>query len=122
VHTFKLLALRSIFNSNELQSDEDLKLKEELDLLVVRAVDADIGVQHSALETLAQRIRESIGTMTSIPKPLKFLKEHYPSLKIAHATTADTNKVRNFRLSNNKKTKQNQEEPRMELVLQFTIT
>ncbi len=76
-----------------LQSDEDLKLKEELEMLVTRILETDIALRNTALDAIGTHIRESIGTMTSIPKPLKFLKAHYPSLKEAHAASMDDNKV-----------------------------
>lgn len=34
-----------------------------------------------ALQMLSNLIRTSTTSMTSVPKPLKFLREHYPALK-----------------------------------------
>eukprot|EP00735_Rhodelphis_limneticus_P006874 TRINITY_DN19332_c0_g1::TRINITY_DN19332_c0_g1_i1::g.15859::m.15859 TRINITY_DN19332_c0_g1::TRINITY_DN19332_c0_g1_i1::g.15859 ORF type:complete len:890 (-),score=276.33,sp/P56701/PSMD2_BOVIN/50.00/0.0,PC_rep/PF01851.17/1.5e+04,PC_rep/PF01851.17/40,PC_rep/PF01851.17/0.023,PC_rep/PF01851.17/0.00081,PC_rep/PF01851.17/27,PC_rep/PF01851.17/67,PC_rep/PF01851.17/0.0053,PC_rep/PF01851.17/7.7e+02,HEAT_2/PF13646.1/15,HEAT_2/PF13646.1/11,HEAT_2/PF13646.1/6,HEAT_2/PF13646.1/0.053 TRINITY_DN19332_c0_g1_i1:208- len=62
-------------------SEEDKKLKETLELLVERAKDPEMGVQKLALETLVQEIKSSTSTMTSVPKPLKFLRPFYPELK-----------------------------------------
>jgi 26S proteasome regulatory subunit N1 len=61
-------------------SPEDQQLKQELDLLVERVQDSDSGVQRLALESLRTHIRSSTTSMTSVPKPLKFLRNHYPKL------------------------------------------
>jgi 26S proteasome regulatory subunit N1 len=65
---------------NEL-SAEDAELKERLELLVSRVDDSDHGVANLALEQLRTEIRTSTSSMTSVPKPLKFLRPHYESLK-----------------------------------------
>lgn len=67
-------------------SEEDKKLKEQLELFVKTVKDKaetpeQIGVQRNALEGLGQEIRSSTSSMTSVPKPLKFLRPHYDSLK-----------------------------------------
>jgi len=61
-------------------SPEDQQLKENLELLVERAQDAKTGVQKDALQALKSQIRDSTTSMTSVPKPLKFLRPHYPAL------------------------------------------
>jgi 26S proteasome regulatory subunit N1 len=38
---------------------------------------------------LSSLIRTSTNSMTSVPKPLKFLREHYPAIKEAHSKIAD---------------------------------
>ena len=68
------------------QSDEDRLLKENLELCVERAQDSDDAIAAAALETMAKTIRESTSTMTSVPKPLKFLRPHYDTLVALHAT------------------------------------
>ncbi|GJN18990.1 hypothetical protein PR202_gb06216 [Eleusine coracana subsp. coracana] len=62
-------------------SEEDLALKEQLELYVLRAQDPDPGVQKLALESMRQEIRSATSSMTSVPKPLKFLRPHYGTLK-----------------------------------------
>jgi 26S proteasome regulatory subunit N1 len=62
-------------------SDEDRALKEKLDLLVERACDPNPGLAKLALETIRVEIRSATSSMTSVPKPLKFLRSHYPALK-----------------------------------------
>ncbi|XP_024533370.1 26S proteasome non-ATPase regulatory subunit 2 homolog A [Selaginella moellendorffii] len=62
-------------------SEEDLALKQQLELYVERAQDSDPGVQRLALESMRQEIRSATSSMTSVPKPLKFLRPHYGTLK-----------------------------------------
>lgn len=62
-------------------SDEDQQLKEDLELLVVRVQDENEAIQAQALSALEQKIRTSTSSMTSVPKPLKFLRPHYATLR-----------------------------------------
>ena len=62
-------------------SAEDKALLEGLELAVERAKDKDHGVQKAALEHLRTEIRAATSSMTSVPKPLKFLRPHYATLK-----------------------------------------
>ena len=39
----------------------------------------------TALEFLANEVRSATSSMTSVPKPLKFLRPHYETLKRCHA-------------------------------------
>ena len=55
-------------------SEEDVKLKEDLELLVVRAADADVGVAKLAVESLGDQIRclrarSSRGGLGDVSKP-----------------------------------------------------
>eukprot|EP00889_Picochlorum_renovo_P004591 jgi/Picre1/31621/NNA_006972.t2 len=68
-------------NVEEELSEEDKALKENLELLVTRAKDVDEGLATTALESIRTEIRTATSSMTSVPKPLKFLKEHYAGLK-----------------------------------------
>jgi len=61
-------------------SEEDKQKKEELELLAQRAQDADPGVAKLALETMVAELKSSTSSMTSVPKPLKFLRPHYSAL------------------------------------------
>ncbi|CAI0385258.1 unnamed protein product, partial [Linum tenue] len=72
------------------QSDEDLALKQQLELYVERVQDADPGLQKAALESMRQEIRTSTSSMTSVPKPLKFLRPHYGTLKAYYETMGDS--------------------------------
>uniref|UniRef100_A0A7S2R9L3 26S proteasome non-ATPase regulatory subunit 2 homolog n=2 Tax=Rhizochromulina marina TaxID=1034831 RepID=A0A7S2R9L3_9STRA len=71
-------------------SPEDRALLEGLELAVERTKDADHGVVASALEHLRKEIRSSTTSMTSVPKPLKFLRPHYGTLKGVHGDMADS--------------------------------
>jgi 26S proteasome regulatory subunit N1 len=61
-------------------SEEDRKLQEDLETAVERVQEDDIGVQKLALEYLRTEIRSATASMTSVPKPLKFLRPYYSSL------------------------------------------
>ncbi|KAI0264754.1 26S proteasome regulatory complex non-ATPase subcomplex Rpn1 subunit [Gloeopeniophorella convolvens] len=62
-------------------SEEDLQLRGELEMLVERLKEPDTTLYRPALETLRTLIRTSTSSMTSVPKPLKFLRPHYPDLQ-----------------------------------------
>lgn len=69
------------------QSEEDRKLKDDLEVAVARVCAADEadGVKQLALEHLRNEIRTATSSMTSVPKPLKFLRPSYEPLKQAFA-------------------------------------
>ncbi|XP_071686374.1 26S proteasome non-ATPase regulatory subunit 2 homolog A-like [Rutidosis leptorrhynchoides] len=71
-------------------SEEDLALKQQLELYVERVSDPDLGLQKVALESMRQEIRTSTSSMTSVPKPLKFLRPHYPTLKAHYETMPES--------------------------------
>lgn len=71
-------------------SEEDLALKQQLELYVERVQDPDPGLQKVALESMRQEIRTSTSSMTSVPKPLKFLRPHYGTLKAYYETVPDS--------------------------------
>ncbi|XP_065875692.1 26S proteasome non-ATPase regulatory subunit 2 homolog A-like [Euphorbia lathyris] len=67
-------------------SDEDIALKQQLELYVERIQDPDPGLQKVALQRMRQEIRSATSSMTSVPKPLKFLRPHYGTLKAYYDT------------------------------------
>ncbi|KAJ6734148.1 26S PROTEASOME NON-ATPASE REGULATORY SUBUNIT [Salix purpurea] len=71
-------------------SEEDLALKQQLELYVERVQDPEPGIQKLALESLRQEIRSSTSSMTSVPKPLKFLRAHYGALKAHYEKMAES--------------------------------
>ncbi|KAL0083669.1 armadillo-type protein [Phycomyces blakesleeanus] len=71
-------------------SEEDQQLKSELELLVERLQDKDVKLHRPALEHLRTLIRTSTSSMTSVPKPLKFLSPHYPLLKELHKSWSES--------------------------------
>ncbi|XP_030939747.1 26S proteasome non-ATPase regulatory subunit 2 homolog A-like [Quercus lobata] len=71
-------------------SEEDLALKQQLELYVERVQDADPNLQKVALESMRQEIRTSTSSMTSVPKPLKFLRPQYGTLKAFYETMGNS--------------------------------
>ncbi|KAF9457552.1 armadillo-type protein [Collybia nuda] len=67
-------------------SEEDLQLRNELEMLVERLKESNTELYRPALETLRTLIRTSTSSMTSVPKPLKFLRPHYPDLQALYET------------------------------------
>jgi len=72
---------------------EDKELKERLELMVSRVIEEvkekeseHTVIQRNALESLRSEIRSSTSSMTSVPKPLKFLRPFYPTLKNYYLT------------------------------------
>ncbi|KAJ3322676.1 proteasome regulatory particle base subunit, partial [Gonapodya sp. JEL0774] len=65
-------------------SEEDQQLKSELEMLVERLKESNVALYRPSLETLRTLIRTSTTSMTSVPKPLKFLRPHYQELKEVH--------------------------------------
>nr|CAA70948.1 19S regulatory cap region of 26S protease subunit 2 [Schizosaccharomyces pombe] len=61
-------------------SEEDLQLKNDLELLVQAVQDATPELEGSSLTQLKEIIRTSTSSMTAVPKPLKFLRPHYFTL------------------------------------------
>ncbi|KAG0140497.1 hypothetical protein CROQUDRAFT_665118 [Cronartium quercuum f. sp. fusiforme G11] len=68
---------------NQIQelSDEDAALKEELEMLVQRLKEGDRQLYKPTLEMLRSLIRTSTSSMTSVPKPLKFLRPFFGDLQ-----------------------------------------
>ena len=62
-------------------SEEDQKLKDDIDMMVERIRDRDQNIQKTALESIKKEVCEATSSMTSVPKPLKFLQPHYVGLK-----------------------------------------
>jgi 26S proteasome regulatory subunit N1 len=73
-------AKKPVEEKDEDLSDEDLQLKKNLELLVERLHDPSADVQKVALDNITNEIRTSTSSMTSVPKPLKFLRPHYDVL------------------------------------------
>ncbi|RXW17645.1 hypothetical protein EST38_g8208 [Candolleomyces aberdarensis] len=67
-------------------SEEDQQLKDQLEMLVERLKEKNTELYRPALESLRTLIRTSTSSMTSVPKPLKFLRPHYPDLQALYET------------------------------------
>ncbi|XP_050334608.1 26S proteasome non-ATPase regulatory subunit 2 [Bactrocera neohumeralis] len=70
-------------------SDEDQQLQDELEMLVNRLQEPDKSLYLPALEMLAKLIRASTTSMTSVPKPLKFMRPHYETMKTIYKQMPD---------------------------------
>ena len=85
-------------------SEEDKQLKDELLLCVQRLTESDEKLYKPALEILRTKIKESTSSMTSVPKPLKFLRNQYDTLKSVYEKIHDkTTKVLFFSHKKKKK-------------------
>lgn len=62
------------------QSEEDIALKASLDAAVATVGGADDAATADALALMAKEIKTATSTMTSVPKPLKFLNPHFDAL------------------------------------------
>jgi len=65
-------------------SDEDKQLKEELELCVTRLGEPKTELWAPALTSMTTLIRASTTSMTSVPKPLKFMIPHFDAMKAAY--------------------------------------
>ncbi len=70
-------------------SEEDKKLKEELELCVERLKENDAKLYPAALDNMRRLIKASTTSMTSVPKPLKFMIPHFDAMKAAHEKMGD---------------------------------
>ncbi|EDV52429.1 26S proteasome non-ATPase regulatory subunit 2 [Drosophila erecta] len=70
-------------------SDEDQQLQEELELLVQHLQEPDAKLYQPTLESMAKLIRASTTSMTSVPKPLKFMRPHYDTMKTVYKHMPD---------------------------------
>lgn len=62
-------------------SDEDQQLQDDLAMLVARLQNSSEEIAMAALESMRKLIRASTTSMTSVPKPLKFMRPHYETMK-----------------------------------------
>ena len=76
----------------ESMSEEDKELKERLETCVSTVVnekseaDVTIPIRLTALGVIVNELRTATASMTSVPKPLKFLRPHFPSLRTLYLT------------------------------------
>jgi len=76
-------------------SEEDQELKERLETCVSTLLNAEadkevtIPLRSKALDMIVTELRSATSSMTSVPKPLKFLRPHFVVLKKLHATLSD---------------------------------
>lgn len=70
----------------EEMNEEDRALKEGLEVAVERLTENNAELHKPSLEHLVKEIRDATSSMTSVPKPLKFLRPHYATLKGVYET------------------------------------
>lgn len=73
-------------------SEEDKELKERLDTCVstvlnkMKESSVTAAIRINALDVIVTELRTATSSMTSVPKPLKFLRPHFQSLKEFHTS------------------------------------
>lgn len=76
----------------ESMSEEDKELKERLETCVSTVInekseaDVTIPIRLTALDVIVTELRTATASMTSVPKPLKFLRPHFASLRTLYLT------------------------------------
>ncbi|KAG5490545.1 hypothetical protein JKF63_00665 [Porcisia hertigi] len=69
-------------------SEEDMRIKEEVELLVTRAADSDVDIAKVAVERLVDLLRtSSSGSLAAVPPPLKHVRALFPELEAALKNT-----------------------------------
>lgn len=63
--------------------------QEELDMLMERLTEPNQDLYQQALVQMSNLIKASTTSMTSVPKPLKFLRRHFPALKEIYEKITD---------------------------------
>ena len=71
-------------------------MKEGLELSVARLLESDSDLYKQALDYMCSEIRSSTSSMTSVPKPLKFLRPHYESLKNVYESWPPSQEMKPF--------------------------
>ncbi|KAF9191026.1 proteasome regulatory particle base subunit [Haplosporangium sp. Z 767] len=71
-------------------SEEDQELKTQLEMLIERLKESDAKLYNPTLETLRTLILTSTSSMTSVPKPLKYLRPMYSDMVAIHDSWAET--------------------------------
>ncbi|RKP21880.1 26S proteasome regulatory complex, non-ATPase subcomplex, Rpn1 subunit [Rozella allomycis CSF55] len=77
-------------------NEEDMNLKQELEHLVERLGDKNEEHQRQALEGLKNSIRTATTSMTSVPKPLKFLRPHFKDMEAKYKGYKEGENKRRF--------------------------
>lgn len=79
-------------NDDSNLSEEDKELKERLETCVStvlnekKEANVTIPIRLTALDVIVNELRTATSSMTSVPKPLKFLRPHFASIKNLYKT------------------------------------
>lgn len=82
-------------------SEEDQELKERLETCVSTLLNeageeaVTVPIRLKALDVIVTELRSATSTMTSVPKPLKFLRPHFSVLRDLHAALVEDGAVVN---------------------------
>lgn len=82
-------------------SEEDQELKERLEECVSTLLNKEgeqavtVPLRLKALDVIVTELRSATSTMTSVPKPLKFLRPHFSLLRDFHTSLLDDSSVVN---------------------------
>ena len=80
IHIFRKFSKSTVFRTN----DSYKFIRDELTLCVERLKEDDAKLYEASLNIMREKIRSSTSSLTSVPKPLKFLRNHFDSLKEVH--------------------------------------
>ncbi len=92
-------------DQEEQMSEEDLELKERLETCVSTVINAEkeaavtIALRQQALDMIVNELRTATSSMTSVPKPLKFLRPRFADIQKLYETltTIPDNETLEFR-------------------------
>jgi 26S proteasome regulatory subunit N1 len=79
-------------DENENMSEEDRELKERLGTCVSTVLNEEneasvtVPIRNNALDVIVNELRTATASMTSVPKPLKFLRPHFAKIKTLYST------------------------------------
>lgn len=79
-------------DNEPVMSEEDQELKERIETCVFTLINKEsedsvtVPLRLKALDVIVTELRSATSSMTSVPKPLKFLRPHFAELKNLHAT------------------------------------
>ena len=83
---------KTVEDEGPTMSEEDQELKDRLETCVSTLVNVEkeegvtIPIRLKALDVIVTEVRFATSSMTSVPKPLKFLRPHFSELKTLHAS------------------------------------
>ena len=77
-------------DERENMSEEDRELKERLETCISTVLNEEneaavtIPIRNNALDVIVNELRTATASMTSVPKPLKFLRPHFAKIKTVY--------------------------------------
>ena len=83
---------KDVGDDKENMSEEDRELKERLETCVSTVLNEEneasvtIPLRNNALDVIVSELRTATSSMTSVPKPLKFLRPHFAKIKTLYTS------------------------------------